>query len=413
MKLEYVTVDTIKAGMKEVVTRFGDEAVLLKTLKEGARYRLLVAHGGDQNDARDHYPQPIPAQTESTIDKDSPLSLADMDLVTGQRRQARPLTLATTRLTPSSAQSIKNLVRDESALAEKPLRRRRARSVSGNPSPARSMRRLRRHPESTAMLNFLDTTGLANVFRTQLLPTLAETPAEQSLFDSLADIVCGQLPRCVDVDLSRSLHILSGGYGTGKTSMAFKMAQQINTHEAGRAIVVNYARNQESSWTTSAILGARLGVDVLPASSASELAAIVLEKQSAHLLLIDVSSDSEEDLVGLREDFPKASFHLVAPSDACLSNLQRLARAYTWDSLMITRLDSPSFSWSVYQVLSETQIPLSLGSRDSSLEAPIVVVSVTQLRGLLETVLNSARSESALGRSTAHEASLSRDMKSH
>jgi hypothetical protein len=191
------------------------------------------------------------------------------------------------------------------------------------------------------------------------------------------------------------------------------MAQQINAHEAGRAIVVNYARNQESSWTTSAILGARLGVDVLPASSASELAAIVLEKQSAHLLLIDVSSDSEEDLVGLREDFPKASFHLVAPSDACLSNLQRLARAYTWDSLMITRLDSPSFSWSVYQVLSETQIPLSLGSRDSSLEAPIVVVSVTQLRGLLETVLNSARSESALGRSTAHEASLSRDMKSH
>ena len=54
---------------------------------------------------------------------------------------------------------------------------------------------------------------------------------------------------------------------------------------------------------------------------------------------------------------------------------------------MITRLDSASFSWSIYQVLIESQIALSIGSRDPSLEASVVVVSAAQLRGLLEKVL--------------------------
>jgi len=44
MKVEYLTVESIKSGMKEVVTRFGADAVLLKTLKEGTKYRLLIAH---------------------------------------------------------------------------------------------------------------------------------------------------------------------------------------------------------------------------------------------------------------------------------------------------------------------------------------------------------------------------------
>ena len=54
---------------------------------------------------------------------------------------------------------------------------------------------------------------------------------------------------------------------------------------------------------------------------------------------------------------------------------------------MITRLDSTSFSWSIYQVLVESQIPLSIGSRDPSLTASVVVVSAAQLRGLLDEVL--------------------------
>ena len=47
MKLEYLPVESIKTGMKEVVARFGDDAVLLKTIKEGSKYRLLIAHEDD------------------------------------------------------------------------------------------------------------------------------------------------------------------------------------------------------------------------------------------------------------------------------------------------------------------------------------------------------------------------------
>ena len=134
-------------------------------------------------------------------------------------------------------------------------------------------------------------------------------------------------------------------------------------------------------------MGARLGVEVLPAGSAADLAELVRDNGATKLLLVDVSTYNERDIGALQARFDTAAFHLVAPSDACLNNLQRLSRAHAWTSLMITRLDSASFSWSIYQVLIESQIALSIGSRDPSLEASVVVVSAAQLRGLLEKVL--------------------------
>ena len=102
---------------------------------------------------------------------------------------------------------------------------------------------------------------------------------------------------------------------------------------------------------------------------------------------MDVSTYNESDLSELREKFFTADFHLVAPSDTCLSNLQRLSDEYSWDSLMITRLDSPSFSWGLYQVLINSQIPLSIGTHHSRMDAGVVVVGAKQLRGLLEKML--------------------------
>ena len=385
MKLEYVTVESIKNGMKEVVTRFGADAVLLKTVKEGAKYRLLIAHkdvkAGEQqaavNPSRSH------EGVKSALD-DKPLTLAEIDLVTGQRRVA----ISPPRLNSASAQTLKTIVREESMTARRASKFDKLdQALLNDKRAARQIRRLKSHPEFDALNTVFDTSGISSLFRQTLLAGLAGTGPEEPLHEKTADFIASKLPSTHEIDLSQTLHFLAGGYGVGKTSLAFKMALQINSYEPGRAIVVNYSSDQEASWTNAAIIGARLGVEVLPANSADDLAELVRDYGSTKLLLVDISTYNEGDIALLKSRFKTAAFHLVTPSDACLNNLQRLSRAHAWDSLMITRLDSASFSWSIYQVLVESQIPLSIGSRDPSLNAGVVVVSAVQLRGLLDNVL--------------------------
>lgn len=385
MKLEYITVESIKSGMKEVVTRFGAEAVLLKTTKEGSKYRLLIAHEDEKSASqRTAVKQTKQAQRLSSVINDKPLTLAEIDLVTGERR----VVLDPPKLTPASAQTIKAIVRDESSTARRASKFDKLdQAILNDKREARQIRRLKSHPDYSALNEKFDMSGISSLFRQTLLAELAGTAAEESLQEKTAQFIASKMPTTHEIDLSQPLHFLAGGYGVGKTSLAFRMALQINSLEPGRAIVINYSSDQESSWTNAAIMGARLGVDVLPASSAGDLAELLRDNRSSKLLLVDVSTYNETDIGALQASFNTAAFHLVAPSDACLNNLQRMSRAHAWTSLMITRLDSKSFSWSIYQVLIESQIPLSIGSRDPSLDASVVVVSAAQLRGLLDAVL--------------------------
>ncbi len=385
MKVEYLTVESIKSGMKEVVTRFGADAVLLKTLKEGTKYRLLIAHKDLREGEQQAAVNPSkPRERMKSKLEDTPLTLAEIDLVTGERRVA----INPPQLTPSSAQTLKAIVRDESLTARRASKFDKLdQALLTDKREARRIRRLKSHPDFDALNKAFDTSGISSLFRQTLLAGLAGTSPEESLLKSTADFVSSKLPTTHEIDLLQPLHFLAGGYGVGKTSLAFRMALQINSFEPGRAIVVNYSSDQESSWTNAAIMGARLGVEVLPASSTEDLAELVRDSGSTKLLLVDISTYNEADIAALQSSFNTAAFHLVAPSDACLNNLQRLSRAHPWTSLMITRLDSTSFSWSIYQVLVESQIPLSIGSRDPSLTASVVVVSAAQLRGLLDEVL--------------------------
>ena len=385
MKLEYLTVESIKNGMKEVVTRFGTDAVLLKTIREGSKYRLLIAHEDEKSASQStEVREKKPAQGMSSVINDTPLTLAEIDLVTGERR----VVLDPPKLTSASAQTIKAIVRDESSTARRSSKFDKLdQAILNDKREARLIRRLKSHPDYATLNEQFDMSGISSLFRQSLLAGLAGTAAEESLQEKTAEFIASKLPETHEIDLSQPLHFLAGGYGVGKTSLAFRMALQINALEPGRAIVINYSGDQESSWTNAAIMGARLGVEVLPAGSAADLAELVRDNCATKLLLVDVSTYNEGDIGALQARFDTAAFHLVAPSDACLNNLQRLSRAHA--SLMITRLDSASFSWSIYQVLIESQIALSIGSRDPSLEASVVVVSPAQLRGLLDKVLGS------------------------
>ena len=343
MKVETLSVQSIKAGMKQAVERFGTETVLLKSSREGAGYRLLVAHRN---------------QTPS-----------------------QPVLATTPRLSKSSAQALQRLVNEEAVVDRTSL----PEQGSTTHQVSRKMRRLRRHPEYASLLESFDRTGISSALRTKLLEMLSSTRHTEGLNKRLVDGVVEILPKTREIDLDNSMHFLVGGYGVGKTSVAFKMARQINALEPKRAVVISFASEPDTSWTAATVVGAKLEVDVYPATSLDELQQLVEEKAGSNLMLIDVSTHDSALVPALTEHFKDAEFHLVAPSDTCLTNLQRLSKDHRWDSLIITRLDSSSFNWSLYQVLIESQIPLSLGTRESNWDGPVVSVSATHLGALLES----------------------------
>ena len=66
MKLEYITVDSIKSGMKEVAARFGADAVLVKAIADGDKQKLLIAH---DNQVRMSSPLPRSESQQSVEQK--------------------------------------------------------------------------------------------------------------------------------------------------------------------------------------------------------------------------------------------------------------------------------------------------------------------------------------------------------
>jgi flagellar biosynthesis GTPase FlhF len=415
MKLEYITVDSIKSGMKEVAARFGADAVLVKAIADGDKQKLLIAH---DNQVRMSSPLPRSESQQSVEQKlnepkiknkdvehstleaqiaamkerhsstkpwlkpeEETLSLSDIDLVTGERR----VRSEQSPLTSDAARSIQRVVSSESLQARLSVA---ANGLSDALPPSKStLTTLTEHPEYLLLTNQLDSLGISSTLRKTLLDHLENSTSECCLFTEVADFITNKLPDTREINLEQHVHFLAGAYGVGKSSLAFKMALQINSQDPGRALVVNYSSDQTASWINAETMGARLGIDVVPASSPEELSEIIHDKSIAKLLLVDVSTYNERDISALRDKFFTADFHLVAPSDTCLSNLQRLSDEYSWDSLMITRLDSLSFSWGLYQVLINSQIPLSIGTNNSRIDAGVVVVGAKQLRGLLDKML--------------------------
>ena len=97
---------------------------------------------------------------------------------------------------------------------------------------------------------------------------------------------------------------------------------------------------------------------------------------SNEITIVDLAArNAPSGLKVIRDIRSDAKFHLVAPTDSCISSLRDNCKNHLWESLIFTRLDSTSIPWAALEALSEFRIPLSIGSASDRMDKKLVLVS--------------------------------------
>ena len=108
----------------------------------------------------------------------------------------------------------------------------------------------------------------------------------------------------------------------------------------------------------------------------NDLAGMLSLEKSNNIYIIDLELDSAPQAIPLiRDIYNDAQFHLVTPTDASLPGFWANCELDKWDSIILTRLDSPLVPWAAIEALSKFKIPLSIGSIGREIASGLVKVT--------------------------------------
>jgi len=267
-------------------------------------------------------------------------------------------------------------------------------------------------PDVQAIADALEQSGAPVALRSLLLDQIAECADAPQATEAIRKALVGSIRVAPGRGRFEGLHVIAGPSGSGKTQMAFRLASR---HAAVRGApsvaLISFADQRIGAWTQLQMLAARLGIDCYRVADASLLGALLGELSSRELIVIDTAAHAwKSELSAIAESAPRAHFHLVLPGDASLSAVQRFnaSRAWSWASLMISKLDESPQPWPVIQALCNQTFSLSLGSFDPGPDAlpreidPVELVSGA-LASLLQVSETSAPVPTRLRRSTARK----------
>tara|TARA_B100001769_G_scaffold269628_1_gene259729 strand:- start:786 stop:1490 length:705 start_codon:yes stop_codon:yes gene_type:complete len=196
------------------------------------------------------------------------------------------------------------------------------------------------------------------------------------LFAQLQTGIMENLPEPCDINFNSKIHVLTGGHGAGKTSVALKMASQLSKVSDHKVSVVSFGNNTSGDLAKLKTVGKSLDVPVFCARDRSELAKLLYIKQPEDIYVIDLELSFAAEIVPLARDInANSQAHLVIPTDTSFESFWATCMLDKWDSIILTRLDLPLAPWVALEALSKFQIPLSIGSASKNIESNLVRVS--------------------------------------
>ena len=368
MKIELIKSNTLTNGIRDINARFGPSAYILRNIESHGETVLVIAH---EENAEFFVGEPNP---KTALLKMKGSSTDKAPTVTNEEIE---LLKSTIKSLPKSFDDTNDVVKDELQILTES-------SLFNKKGPSNSMMGL----VEEQFLELLDETPTSKQLKTRLSNYVKNPKSKNELLSQIEFGVNNDFPGTKDVKIEKKVHIIAGGYGVGKTSMAFKMASQIRNVHKQPASVISLGVNIDDNRAELDIISTRLNVPNYFVKDVRGLEKVIdINGDNVYIIDIDTASATEA-IPFIRGQYREAQFHLVTPTDSCISSLRTNCELYKWDSIMFTRLDSPLVPWAAIEALSEYRIPLSIGSTSSSLTTDLVRVSKENISRRLIEFLN-------------------------
>ena len=348
MKVELVRSNTLTNGIKEISNQFGPTALILRNIEADGEEFLFIAHenSAEQTRATTETKQTDPERKLHSINPPQ-ASKEDIESVK-QALKALPNSLNFSNPKKESQTDINSKL---------PLN-------------------INRTGTSERFHTFLDNAPISQHVAGLLRSFIHQPDGMDELFAQLQTGIMENLPEPCDINFNSKIHVLTGGHGAGKTSVALKMASQLSKVSDHKVCVVSFGNNTSGDLAKLKTVGKSLDVPVFCARDRSELAKLLYIKQPEDIYVIDLELSFAAEIVPLARDInANSQAHLVIPTDTSFESFWATCMLDKWDSIILTRLDLPLAPWVALEALSKFQIPLSIGSASKNIESNLVRVS--------------------------------------
>lgn len=378
MKLKRIYAPNTKAGIDRITAQCGDNVMILSNRREDDQNVILVAFD-DGNATQASAEKPAKANFGSILDsrnshlrdklaKARPVEPAVNSMRISKAPAARPIEPAEAgnfdRAEERVMQSLATQIREELLSLKHEivsLKNERNINATGN----------REHELISKLYETGASESLIQGCRSLLVAEEDSRAVTELLADHLRKLgITGQL-------LAGGTHTLIGSHGSGKTTMAVKLAQHLQTPDMP-AIIISYKDKKEGAWSVLRLLCARAGIAAYQAQTIESLMAVVEEYGDRASIVIDTcSATPEATLTEIRASIKDARFHAVLPADTYLGSLRSLGgNEFTeFDSALLTRMDHDVQPWPIIKLLQANRIRISLGCTSPDPEVKLLEVT--------------------------------------
>ena len=343
MKIEVIWARNQSAGMAAAVKSFGDKAVLFSCQEIGNKSRLLV--GVDTKDVR---------ETSKILSPNSSIRTVQ------------------TQRQPEDYLQISNLIKEELAIFRKDL----------------SKPKIQTNSDVAKVTVNIETQGASRNLSNFLTKSLPESAIVEDVYLAIKSKLLDALPNSTDIDRRVKTHVLCGGYGSGKSTMAIKISLKLLTLCETPPVLVNYKQTKNSSKGALQEISKNLGLPIFEVDDIETLKMIEDHLTNDGMLIVDTNTRKiKEDLTEIKTRLASVNFHLVSASDTYAAAQKYLINATNWNSIMLSRLDLEYCHWPLIETLIESRIPISLGSISPDLNSGLVTIDKEILANQLYNLL--------------------------
>ena len=342
--------------LKDISERFGPSALILRNIEADGQEIFFIAH---EKTAEEF---PIKLGSDAPIFKGSRSVNSDFH---DKENEIDRLKKALQTL-PDSLN-----VQDEIFNTESPMQSKVYDIASAEPTNSKKQTFIEKD-----FHNLLEDTPISKHLKNLLSGYLDKPSSKTELLSQVELGLINDLPDTKEIRLESQVHVLTGGHGTGKTSIALKIASQIRRANENNVGIISVGVNVRENEAKLKMLSESIDVPSFFVKDLDEMAKLLRLEQNNNIYIIDLELDSAPQAIPLIRDlYNDAQFHLVSPSDASLPAFWASCELDKWDSIILTRLESPLVPWAAIEALSKFKIPLSIGSIGSEIASGLVKVT--------------------------------------